>query len=119
MFKTKTPNPMFDSVTDIVPHELHELLTSGSSLALIDVRQPEEYIGELGHIDGAKLYVLDQFHDQFNDLKKTDEIVLICKSGARSARAAAFLHDQGYSKVYNMNGGMLAWNQLGFPIAKS
>ncbi len=119
MFKTKNQNPMFDAVTDIVPQELHELLTSGASLTLIDVRQPEEYTGELGHIAGAKLYVLDHFHDQFKDLKKSDEIVLICKSGGRSARATAFLLDQGYSKVYNMKGGMLAWNQLGFPIAKS
>lgn len=109
---------MFDSVTDIMPQELHDLLNSGTPVKLVDVRQPEEYTGELGHIKGAELYVLDQLPDKFKTLKTGDDIVLICRSGGRSARATAFLLDQGYSKVYNMKGGMLAWNQLGLPVVK-
>lgn len=119
MFKTKNPNPMFENVTDIQPKELHDLIHSGTKLKVIDVRQPDEYSGELGHIAGSELIVLDQLPEKYKKLSPGEDIVLICKSGGRSARATAFLADQGYKKVFNMQGGMLLWNQLGLPVEKS
>lgn len=110
---------MFGNVTDIMPQELNELVSSGTKIKMIDVRQPEEYTGELGHIPDAELIVLDQLPEKFTKLKAEDDMVVICKSGGRSARAAAFLSDQGFTKVFNMRGGMLAWNQLGLPITQS
>lgn len=110
---------MFDSVTDIMPQELNELINSGKKIKMIDVRQPDEYTGELGHIAGAELLVLDQLAEKFQQIQTSEETVMICKSGGRSARAAAFLADQGFNKVFNMKGGMLLWTQLGFPVNKS
>ncbi len=119
MFKTKNPNPMFENVSDVMPQELNELMQSGAKIKLVDVRQPEEFTGELGHIDGAELLVLDQLSEKFQKLNPAEDIVLICKSGGRSAKAASFLSDQGFKKVFNMKGGMLAWNDLGFPTTHS
>jgi len=108
---------MFDGVSDITPQELHELIKAKSKLKLIDVRQPEEYTGELGHIENAELIILNQLPEKYQALKPSDEIVVICRSGGRSAQAASFLMSQGFQKVYNMKGGMLLWNELGFPVS--
>ena len=110
---------MFESVTDILPQELNELINSGTKFKLLDVRQPDEYVGELGHIADAELMVLDQLPEKYQSLSRNDDIVVICKSGGRSARATAFLADQGFKKVFNMKGGMLLWNELGLPVKKS
>lgn len=93
--------------------------TSIDHFALIDVRRPEEFTGELGHIPGAKLCTLGEELDQF--LKTEDKslsILFICRSGARSARATDQALALGFQKVFNMRGGMIYWNEMKFPISK-
>ncbi len=114
-FESKTENPHFEGVYDVSPAELNEKL---ADVKLIDVRQPDEFVGELGHIAGAELIVLDTLPDHIVDLPKDQPIVFICRSGARSARAAAFVAMNGISNVYNMQGGMIQWNQLQLPVER-
>ena len=114
-FTTKTENPNFDNVFDIAPAELNLL---SSQVKMIDVRQPEEFVGELGHIHGAELLVLDQLPDKITNLSKTETIVFICRSGARSGQATAFAKMNGFTHVYNMKGGMIAWNNLLLPVER-
>lgn len=114
-FTSESSNPNYQGVTDIEPAELSQLT---SQVHLIDVRRPDEYTGELGHIDGAKLIVLDTLPDQIDSLPKDEPIVFICKGGSRSAQATAFAKQNGFSQVYNMKGGMMLWNSLGLPIRK-
>lgn len=52
------------------------------------------------------------------NMDKNKEVLFICRSGARSANATLFAKHHGHEKVYNMNGGMMLWNQLGFSIEK-
>lgn len=114
-FEMKHENPHFENVHDIEPKEL---LKQKNHVQLIDVRQPEEYVGELGHIPGSKLIVLDTLPDQLNSLPKDQTIVFICRSGNRSAKATAYAKMNGFTEVYNMLGGMLLWNEQQLPIEK-
>lgn len=114
-FETETSNPQYEGVFDIAPAELHQVM---SQVKMIDVRQPEEYVGELGHVAGAELIPLGTLPDHLDQLPKDRTIVFICRSGARSANAAAFAMMNGWTHVYNMKGGMLFWNALQLPIER-
>jgi hydroxyacylglutathione hydrolase len=108
-FDSKEENLHFEGVLDIDPRELNE---KKEQVALIDVRQPDEFKGDLGHIPGAKLVVLDTLPEHMNEVPKNKTVVFICRSGGRSARAAALALEQGYKNVYNLKGGMILWNEL-------
>ncbi len=83
---------------------------------LIDVRRPDEYTGELGHINGAKLVTLGPDLDTYlAHGNKEDKILFICRSGMRSANATMNALSLGYKSVFNMEGGMLLWKQKNFP----
>lgn len=112
-FRSKMNNPDVPGVEDIDPKELWE---QKNGVELVDVRRPDEYTGELGHVPGSQHIVLDNLPQQINELPKDRTIVFICRSGARSGRATAFAHEQGFTSVFNMKGGMLLWNQLGLPV---
>lgn len=114
-FETKTSNPQYEGVFDIAPAELQQVM---SQVKMIDVRQPEEYEGELGHVAGAELIPLGTLPDHLDQLPKDQTIVFICRSGARSANATAFALMNGWTHVYNMKGGMLFWNALQLPIER-
>jgi rhodanese-related sulfurtransferase len=64
---------------------------------------------------GARLIVLNNLPGEIDSLPKDEPIVFICRSGARSARATAFVQEHGFMDVYNMKGGMLRWNELKLP----
>ena len=85
---------------------------------LIDVREPHEYVGELGHVPGAVLVPLRLLPFKMSEWKRDQELLVICRSGGRSSRAAAELVQQGYSKVVNLQGGMLAWNAAGLKVER-
>ena len=114
-FENRIENPSFEGIFDVEPSELHKKL---NQVKLIDVRQPDEFTGELGHVPGSELMVLDTLPDHLTTLSKDHTIVFICRSGARSARAAAFAKMNGYEHVYNMLGGMLLWNNLQLPVER-
>jgi glyoxylase-like metal-dependent hydrolase (beta-lactamase superfamily II)/rhodanese-related sulfurtransferase len=82
---------------------------------LLDVREPEEFVGELGHITGALHIPLDVLERRLPKLAGYlgRELVVICRSGARSATAAAILRQAGFGHVRNLAGGMLAWKAQG------
>lgn len=87
---------------------------------LIDVRRPDEFNGELGHIEGAELFPLGPELIQFLDsADKSSEIVFICRSGARSGSATAESLRLGFKCPMNLTGGMLEWNLLKLPTVKN
>lgn len=95
----------------IPSYDAEELLQlykqKGSSISLIDVREPDEY--EAGHIPGARLFPMSQMHHWLEQLDPKKEYVLICRSGNRSYQVARYLRGLGFDKVYNFAGGMLSW----------
>ncbi len=93
---------------DITTNELKERLANGEKLFIVDVREPHEYdefnIGALNIPLGSLPQRLDELESH-----KDEEIILHCRSGARSGNAKAYLLQQGYPNVRNLLGGMLAW----------
>jgi rhodanese-related sulfurtransferase len=112
-FKNKQPNPFVPEVTDVTPQEVYE---QASELYLVDVREDQEYTGELGHVAETRHVKLATIPEQLTTFPKDKTIVFICRSGGRSAQASMFAIQEGYTKVYNMQGGMILWNQLQLPI---
>lgn len=108
-FTTKLKNPDVPGVEDITAKELWE---KRESVAIIDVRRPDEFTGELGHVPGSSLIVLDTLPDRIQDIPPDKTVVFVCRSGARSGRATAFAKEHGLTHVYNMKGGMIEWNAL-------
>ncbi len=115
-FKDKTKNEDCSGVFDIT---CAELKNQKDDVCMIDVRSEQEYVGELGHIKGTQLMVLDTLPSQLSQLPTDKAIVFVCRSGGRSARAAQFAQSQGFENVYNMKGGMLAWNEQNLPVERS
>ena len=102
---------MLGLMQEVSVQEAQERVHNGG--LLIDVREANEY--QEVHAQGARLMPLSEFESTFSSLPKDQEIVLICRSGARSGRAAQYLLDQGYSSVANTTGGTLAWQAAGLP----
>lgn len=87
------------------------------SYRLIDVRTPEEFTGELGHIKGAELQTLGpQLEEFLKTAKKEDPIIFICRSGMRSAKATNDAIALGFKNVLNLEGGMMYWNSKGYQV---
>ena len=112
-FEEAQDNPDFQGVLDITPEAVKEQM---DKLKLVDVRRPDEYTGDLGHISGAELITLDEIPQRIQDLPKDKTIVFICRSGRRSAQAATFAKENGLDNVYNMLGGMILWNEKSFAV---
>jgi rhodanese-related sulfurtransferase len=108
-FSSSQQNPNIPSVIDISPEEVHGKM---QHLCLIDVRRPEEYRGEYGHIPGARLLTLDTLGENLESLPRNETIVFICRSGGRSAKASALAQSKGFEHTFNMKGGMMAWTDL-------
>ncbi len=98
---------------DITIEELKERMEKGEKLNLIDVR--EEYEFDEFNI-GATLIPLGELPDRLEEIEawKDQEILIHCRSGARSGRAKDYLISEGYSNVRNVLGGMLAWQAAGY-----
>jgi len=93
--------------------EAHERL---DQYRLIDVREPSEFVGELGHIENASLVPLGTVENASADWNKKDVLLMICRSGRRSGRATKALREAGFEAATNLTGGMIAWNEAGYPV---
>ncbi len=92
---------------DITPRELAERLARGERIRLIDVREPHEL--EIVRFPGAENIPLSQLPERMHELDSSEEIVLICHRGSRSARALYLLQTAGFRRVKNLRGGLQAW----------
>lgn len=97
---------------------LAKWLRSPSPPLLVDVREPEEFVGELGHVEGSLLVPLDALERRLPKLHGyvDRDVVMICRAGARSATAGAILRHAGFRRVVNLEGGMLAWSAAALPV---
>jgi adenylyltransferase/sulfurtransferase len=93
---------------EIEPLELKRRMDRGDEFVLIDVREPHE--ADICTIPRARLIPKGQVPSRLNELNSTDEFVIHCKSGKRSAEIVDFLRKAGFRKVKNLRGGILAWS---------
>ncbi len=98
----------------VLPTEAIQLINHKNAL-VVDVRTDKEY--QQGHIMNALHIPLGVLEDRVQELQayKASPIVLVCRSGARSAQAAGKLRKLGFADVHNMGGGMLAWERASLP----
>jgi rhodanese-related sulfurtransferase len=107
--------------TDITAEQARELVGSLRELIVVDVREPYEYCSAQGHIAGARNYpwssgVLEM---RYEELPRNEPVMAVCRLGVRSNRAAEFLDTHGYTEVYDMLGGMTAWEGETVPCIDS
>ncbi len=103
----------FAGIWEIQPNTLEEY---HNRVQIVDVRNPDEYSGPLGHIAGAKLIPLGELLSSAQSLSKERPIVVVCRSGARSAQATVLLRNAGYLRIANLAGGMLRWRAQRYPV---
>lgn len=110
-----------NAVRQLTPAEVSARIAGPGAPLLIDVREPAEFSGELGHVPGAKLVPLRELPDraaaELAGFKDTD-IVVICRAGVRSTTAAAILAGLGFERVFNLRGGMLDWDEARLPVER-
>ncbi|MEY2924434.1 MAG: thioredoxin [Bacteroidota bacterium] len=99
--------------------QFEELLKAPSEKVLLDVRTPEEFA--LNHIPGANNLNVNasDFEEQIKTLDKSTEVFVYCKSGSRSSDAKKKLEKLGFARVYDLEGGILAWQSQGKPVEVS
>jgi len=103
----------FAGIWEVQPHWLEEHLRE---VQIVDVREPDEFNGPLGHVPGAKLIPLGKLNERSAEMKKSEPLVIVCRSGARSAQATVLLGKAGFEKVANLSGGMLRWRAQRFSV---
>jgi molybdopterin/thiamine biosynthesis adenylyltransferase/rhodanese-related sulfurtransferase len=97
---------MTDGIPEITATELKARQDRGDKLFILDVREPHEY--QICNLNG-KLIPLGELTRRVNELDSSNEMVVYCRSGKRSADAIHFLHTAGFKKLLNLKGGILAW----------
>lgn len=123
--KSKETRSLHPQVVDGIPEVscedvfAHAELVKSKKVRLIDVRRPDEYNAELGHIEGAELITLGPDLTKFlENGDRSEEIVFVCRSGGRSGTATAESIKLGYKFTINMAGGMIRWNEKKLPCEK-
>ena len=101
-----------------VDHIAAMQLINHKNALMLDVREQSEYAA--GHVVNSKLIPLGKLKERIGELEKYRErpIVVICRSGQRSASACALLGKQGFSQAYNLNGGVMAWQKASLPLER-
>jgi len=102
------PEPVaVNSATEITSVELKKRLDNGVDLGVRGIRKPKEY--QINRIPGTVLIPLGDVPKRYNELDPDKELIVHCKSGVRSAKAADFLRSVGFRRVLNLKGGILDW----------
>ncbi|MEZ4410308.1 MAG: MBL fold metallo-hydrolase [Polyangiales bacterium] len=102
-----------------IPEVTPEWVAAGAAgTRLVDVREPNEFNNELGHVPGSILVPLATVVDAAAAWPRDEPVVLICRSGGRSGKAALALGERGFTKAVSMRGGMLLWNAQRLPITR-
>lgn len=94
--------------SDMTPTELAAKLAAGDDFDLVDVREPHEW--NIAHLPTARLVPLGTLPEHVADFDRGRELVVMCRSGMRSAKAAQMFRDAGFTRVHNLAGGILRWS---------
>jgi rhodanese-related sulfurtransferase len=109
-----------NEVRQLEPAEVNSRLDATNPPVLLDVREADEFTGELGHISGSMLIPLRHLPERAKELERyrDREIIAICRAGVRSTTAAAILAALGFEHVCNLKGGMLDWTDAQLPVER-
>ncbi len=96
------------SVSQISAQQLQKKLQGSDDLLLLDVREADEY--NFARIENSHLIPLGELSERFDELDAEKEMIVMCHHGVRSQYACIFLQQQGFIKLYNLEGGIDAWS---------
>jgi sulfur dioxygenase len=119
--KTKFPDlAELNRVHQLSAEEVRVMMDGADAPLLIDVREPNEYRGPMGHIAGSMLIPLRELATRAAEIEpqRSRRIIAVCRSGVRSTTAAAILHGLGFERVYNLKDGMVDWNDRKLPVER-
>ena len=98
-------------INELTPREFLDRREAGEDMTLLDVREDWEI--ELAPVPTQTVHIpMGEISDRLSELDPKKETVVICRSGGRSAQVAHFLERQGFGKVFNLSGGILAWSRV-------
>jgi sulfur dioxygenase len=108
------------TIRQLTPTEVQLRLARPGAPVIIDVREADEFAGDLGHVPGSVSIPLRELAARAAELApyRERDIVLVCRAGVRSTTAAAILTGLGFEHVSNLKGGMLDWNDAGLPVER-
>jgi rhodanese-related sulfurtransferase len=101
---------------EVTPREVERLAKTGGA-RIVDIREPEELTDELGHIPGVEHIPFASLASAAESFDPDEPVILVCRTGRRSARAVAQLEALGIRRVAAMTGGMLLWNELELDVS--
>lgn len=101
---------------DVTPAQAY---AARGAVRLVDVREPHEFNDQLGHIPGAVLVPLATVGAQARSWDPGADVIVVCRSGGRSGRAAESLVAAGFRRVMNMTGGMIAYHAAHLPVERA
>ncbi len=104
------------AIKSIDAEQLKKKMDNNEKLILVDCREQHEW--DEARIEGAIFIPLSRFQEEYNQLDKNAQIIMQCRSGRRSLDACYFLAEQGYQDLTNLEGGILGWDELGYPIIR-
>lgn len=96
---------------EVTPKRVEELRATGE-IVIIDVRESEEFA--LGRIPGSTLIPLEELARRTDEVPTDKPVIMVCRSGNRSAEAVKILQKAGFTNIHNMTGGMRAWTAEGY-----
>ena len=111
LFRMFTGGASADSLTPIDARDRQK-----AGALILDVREPDEW--RTGHAPGAKHVPLGQLPARLAELPRDRDVIAMCRSGMRSARATGVLRDAGFTHVFNLSGGIAAWTAAGLPTKR-
>ncbi|HIJ05954.1 MAG: Thiosulfate sulfurtransferase (Modular protein) [Methanocalculus sp. 52_23] len=110
-------NDPVPTLRTITASEAILLTESGPTLTIIDVRRPDEYAA--GHIPGAaNIDISSSFADEVGNLDRDGSYLIYCAAGVRGESALKMMGDLGFTEVYNLGGGISAWQRAGGSVAR-
>ena len=95
------------SYSELSSEQLKSEIDSNKVLFILDVREKEEYAE--GHLANSTLIPIGEIEARINELPKDKDIIVVCATGARSSAAANYLTQQGFPRIFNLNGGLTSW----------
>lgn len=102
------------SIKELDVNTLKQFMDEGKNIRLLDVRSVAEMAQ--GVIPNAEKLPLHTLPVRLNEINNEEVCVLYCRSGARSAQGVGFMAAQGFDNVYNLQGGIMAWQRQGMPL---
>jgi rhodanese-related sulfurtransferase len=106
-------------MSEVVELSVQQAAARIAEFHAIDVRGEHEFEGPLGRLVGARLIPLPDLARRADEIPRDRPLLLICRSGVRSAKACAQLAERGIGPVVNLAGGMIAWSRANLPVERT